>query len=659
MSPPDPSPRLLLPRPREVRVLDDPCLLPPDPVVVAAWPAGEASAVPPWLRGFLAELQEQGLRPRLQTDPGGGDRAVGIRLEPAGEGLSGPESYRLRVGAGGIRVSGGGPAGLFYGTRTLLQWLRLHGRPHPQGESSLAGGDGRDARRVTGLAVRDWPDLPHRGVLLDVSRGKVPTMGTLRGLVELLSGWKINQLQLYTEHTFAYRGHEVVWRDASPLTPEEVEELDELCARRFVELVPNQNSLGHFHQWLIHEPYRRLAECPEGIRHPFSPEPEPYGLCPVDPGSLRLLQDLYDQLLPCFRSRQFNAGLDEPLDLGRGRSARACAERGRERVYLDYLLQVRRLVRERGRRMQFWADTVVDHPGLVPLLPDDLVPLLWGYEADHDFAGPCRLLAEAGLDFYVCPGTSSWNSFAGRPANALGNLAGAARAAGEWGARGYLVADWGDNGHLQPLPVSFVGLLAGAAWGWNRGGADELLAAGAGGPEAAVLGELLDRHAFRDRAGVLGRAALELGNAHSRCGATPPNGAGPFFLLLFPEEGLEEDRYAGLTPAGLRAAMAEVERAVDALPDARMRREDADLILRELRWAADGLLAGCRLGLARLEAGGGPGSLPAPARRRLARELDELVERLREIWLARNRPGGLPASAARLERVRGILDAPR
>ena len=45
-------------------------------------------------------------------------------------------------------------------------------------------------------------------------------METLYGLVDLMASWKFNQLQLYTEHTFAYAGHEVVWKDASPITPE-------------------------------------------------------------------------------------------------------------------------------------------------------------------------------------------------------------------------------------------------------------------------------------------------------------------------------------------------------------------------------------------------------------------------------------------------------
>src|SRR6185295_9432611 len=81
--------------------------------------------------------------------------------------------------------------------------------------------------------IQDEPDIPVRGVMLDVSRDKVPKVFTLLKLVDWLSWLKINQLQLYTEHTFAYRRHRSVWKDASPFTPAEIRRLDRFCRDRF------------------------------------------------------------------------------------------------------------------------------------------------------------------------------------------------------------------------------------------------------------------------------------------------------------------------------------------------------------------------------------------------------------------------------------------
>ena len=76
------------------------------------------------------------------------------------------------------------------------------------------------------LKIQDQPNFARRGVMLDISRDKVPTLATTLALVELLASLKINELQLYMEHTFAYAGHEQVWQDASPFTGAEIEELD-------------------------------------------------------------------------------------------------------------------------------------------------------------------------------------------------------------------------------------------------------------------------------------------------------------------------------------------------------------------------------------------------------------------------------------------------
>src|SRR6185436_16742198 len=139
---------------------------------------------------------------------------------------------------------------------------------------------------------------------------------------------------------------------------------------------------------------------------------------------------------------------------------------------------------------QFWGDIIIEQPELIAELPKDAIALEWGYEADHPFLDHAQRFAESGLEFTVCPGTSSWNSLAGRADNALRNLALAAVAGHESGARGCLITDWGDFGHLQPLPVSYLGFLAGAGFAWN--------VEAAAAPLSQPWRELLARWAFDD-----------------------------------------------------------------------------------------------------------------------------------------------------------------
>jgi len=599
---------------------------------------GPGLQLPSHPRLVLASDPSKLLRCALEIQQALGDIA-GVRAEivAGGEGaitlaqdstdLSRGESYRLVVHPGGVNITGADPAGVFYGGCTLVQLVRLHGR------------------RLPGLRIEDWPDFRHRGVLLDVSRDRVPTMEMLLQWVDLLASWKVNQLQLYMEHTFAYRGHEAVWADASPLSGEQILLLDAHCSERHVELVPNQNSFGHMHRWLIHEPYRRLAECPDGIDHPFSPDREPYGLCPTDPDSLSFLAGLYDQLLPQFQSGQINVGLDETFDLGLGRSAARCREIGTERVYLEFLHEVHRMVGRRGRRMQFWGDIILKRPDLIGELPRDAIALEWGYEADHPFEVHTRHFADANLEFYVCPGTSSWNSIAGRTDNALGNLAHAAVCGHAAGASGLLVTDWGDNGHLQPPPVSLPGFAAGAAFAWNRSVAGE--------PGQLDLAALLDRHAFLDSAGVMGRLALDLGNTYLATGVTLKNGTILSRLLLTPQAWPTARIPGTLGAEGMQRALEHLEQASAALDRASIGRTDAELVRAEYRWVADALELACRIGLARLDVGLDHPleAVPEPVRLALSEAMRRLVDGHQTLWLRRSRPGGLADSAARLERT--------
>lgn len=647
---------LLLPRPQRLRRLPGALALPARVTLVAPSDALQTPAVD-WLaralqaKGHVLERtsdgSDHGVRPPRRQGTFRVD-ALGAGRVPATPGAT-HEGYGLSIDAQWATLSVPSAAALQSALATLTQLVTLT----EAAPAKLA---------LPCLEIEDWPDFAQRGVMLDVSRDKVPTLATLRTLTDTLARWKINQLQLYMEHTFAYPGHDIVWKDASPFTGDEIRELDRWCAERHIELVPNQNSFGHMHRWLVHEPYRRLAECPDGFEHPWNWTKEPFGLCATDPESLRFLEGLYDALLPNFSSRQFNVGLDETIDLGAGRSRAACEERGTERVYLEFLREVSARVRARKKTMQFWGDIIVKRPDLMPELPRDAIALEWGYEADHPFAEHLALFQRAGLEFYVCPGTSSWNSIAGRTDNAIANLARAAREGKSAGALGLLITDWGDHGHLQPPSVSMLGLLAGAGFAWNAADAEQ--------PEALDLPRRLDHHAFGDSAGVLGRVAYDLGNAYRQTGSLRQNASALFWSLIKPERLFKP---VGVTRESLQQTLAYIESVGGALSRARpgtlgpapagaSAAEEGARAMAELGWARDLLSFACRLGLAYESlpereklTPAALAALPAPRRAELRRELIELIERHGVLWLERNREGGRGDSARRLETIASAL----
>jgi hypothetical protein len=549
---------------------------------------------------------------------------IGVTLDLTPGSVRHIQGYELTITPQMIHVVAQTPAALFYGVTTLIQLLEGYGRVLPT------------------LRILDWPDYPNRGVMLDISRDKVPTMDTLYAVVDLLASWKINQLQLYTEHTFAYRRHPDVWAAASPMTGAEILALDAYCRARFIELVPNMNSFGHMRRWLTHDRYRPLAECPDGC-DTGDPEwgyfDEPFSLCPGDPGSLELVRDMLDELLPHFASRQVNIGGDEPVELGRGRSAAEVSARGATRVYLDFLQQIRREVRSRGRTMQFWGDIIITDPALVGELPRDSIALEWGYEANHPFDAHGDVFGRSGIPFYVCPGTSSWNSVGGRTANALANLRSAAQNGLKHGATGYLITDWGDNGHWQPLPVSYLPLAYGAALGWFYEG-----------NAGMELPTAVSRFAFRDAAGIMGTLAYDLGNIDQLSDIRLHNGTILFTLLQTRPAALDDVRarlLAGKLEDGepFRQMRARIDAVMAPLKQAQMTGDDAAQTRAEFAWIGDMLRHACDRAIWLLE------GAPAPNEPLIA-AAQELISRYTNLWHDRNRPGGFVDSVAHMEQMR-------
>jgi hypothetical protein len=526
------------------------------------------------------------------------------------------EGYGLIIDAQGVTIHYRQEGGLRAAVATLRQLMREHGRRLPR------------------LVIRDYPDFTRRGVMLDVSRGRVPNLQTLLGLVEHLADFKINEFQLYMEHTFAYRNYEPVWRGWGPLTGEDMLQLDARCRALGIDLVPNQNSFGHLRYWLEYPPLKKLAEVTEPyecvggayVRYPTT-------LAPNHPGTLPFVRELFDELLPHFASARFNVGCDETWDLGRGQSRRLCAAKGSGRVYVDFLKKIHREVEARGRQVMFWGDIILSHPELIRELPQDMIALNWGYEADHPFEREAGLFGKSKVPFYVCPGTSAWMSLIGRHDAGFANLRQAAVAGRKHGALGYLNTDWGDGGHPQPLAVSYMPYLLGAALSWCACSADEEL-----------LVPVLSRDVFHDPTRRVAEAALALGLAHRKLNYSAPLGTPlgtaiaapvPKTRELMCRDGLKY--YARIPAKNIRAAQDEVEAQREVLNRARPLAPAAQILARELDLAARMAVQSCRIMLWQQSVVSGRDSQA----RRMAvagiRALRELDRDFRTCWPLRNK----------------------
>lgn len=527
-----------------------------------------------------------------------------------------PEGYALTIDRRGVRIEYRETGGLRAAGATLRQLLREYGR------------------RLPCLKIRDWPDFARRGVMLDVSRGRVPKLETLLDLVERLADFKINEFQLYTEHTFAYRSYKSVWQSWGALTAAEIRTLDARCRELGIDLVPNQNSFGHLRYFLEHPKVKKLAEVSEpyeGSTGDFLRFPTT--LAPNNPGTIKFIRELYDELLPNFSSKFLNVGCDETWDLGRGQSKNLCEQRGKGRVYVDFLKQIQREAAKRGRRMMFWGDIVLNHPELISKLPKNVIALNWGYENTHPFAKEAATFSRSKVPFYVCPGTATWMTLLGRHDTAFANLKLAAAAGRKYGAIGYLNTDWGDGGHPQPLAVSWPLYVIGAAHSWCSKSFDE-----------KSLAPVLSREVYEDPSGQIAKAALALGFAHRKFDylesnvtpygaviAAPP----PETRELFCRSGLKY--YARIKGKNIRAALIEVEKQRAILAKSKPISKAGVTLKRELDLAARMAAQSCKIMLWQQALAAGKTKEANQLAKSGIAELRQLEREFKAYWPTRNK----------------------
>lgn len=398
------------------------------------------------------------------TEPGARPGPVTLALRIDETSSVGPQGYHLCAEGGRVTIAARDNAGCFHGLQTLRQLIELADRPIPC------------------LHIVDAPSFQTRGLMHDVTRGKVPRLETLKRLVESIASLKINQLQLYIEHAFVFTFDADICDAEHGLTPDEVRDLNAYAAEHFVTLVPALATLGHMGRVLSLPRYRHLAE----IEAPATWENQSWPqrargltLDVLNPESMCLVRRLWRDVLDAFSGPVVNICGDEPHDLGRGKNAERLPPTERAAAYRRHIARTVEFVQAAGRRAQMWSDVLVQQADQTDRWSDGLsreITLLhWGYDSAARYEMTRRLIDE-GFDTFVCPGTTGWK----RVLNAIGlaerNICDFARIGETVGAVGLLNTDWGDHGHFNLLGCSAHGIALGAACGWSggseRGGAN-------------------------------------------------------------------------------------------------------------------------------------------------------------------------------------------
>ncbi|MFB6710122.1 beta-N-acetylhexosaminidase [Streptomyces sp. NPDC056333] len=365
-----------------------------------------------WLRSTL------GAAFRLTLPPGaeGKDNTILLRIDPALE----PEGYRLSTGTGrSVVITGGSPAGVFWGAQTLRQLLG------PEAFRRAPVSDGVPAR-VPVTDIEDRPRFSWRGMMLDVSRHFLPKDDVLRCL-DLLAAHKLNVFHFHLTDDQGWRveikrypkltevgswrsrtkhGHRAseLW-DETPYgghyTQDDIREIVAYAAERHIRVVPEIDIPGHSQAAISAYPELGNTDVIDtttlSVWDTWGVSPNV--LAPTD-NTLRFFEGVFEELLdlfPAATSPFIHIGGDECLK-DQWKESPTAQARIRELGLADedelqswFIRHFDRWLTARGRRLIGW-DEILEGG-----LPDGAAVSSW-----RGYAGGIAA-AEAGHDVVMCP----------------------------------------------------------------------------------------------------------------------------------------------------------------------------------------------------------------------------------------------------------------
>ena len=163
-----------------------------------------------------------------------GNTNVEVKVEE-----NGSDAYKLTLSKEKIVLTAQSQAAAYYGIQTIRQIIKNG--------------------YCDACEIDDAPDFKNRGIYFDITRGRIPTLETLKELVDNIAYAKANMLQLYVEHVFEFKEYDGIYQRTGYITAEEIKELDRYCKENFIDFVPSLSCFGHLYELLSTEKYKHAT----------------------------------------------------------------------------------------------------------------------------------------------------------------------------------------------------------------------------------------------------------------------------------------------------------------------------------------------------------------------------------------------------------------
>ncbi|MDR4890084.1 beta-N-acetylhexosaminidase [Fredinandcohnia sp. QZ13] len=299
------------------------------------------------------------------------------------------------------------------------------------------------------------------GAMIDVSRNAVLTVDGVKMLLRKMAVMGLNMVMVYTEDTYEVPEVPYFGYMRGRYSEEEIREFDEYAHLLGIEMIPCIQTLAHLKEALKWGYANEIKDTDDIL---LVGEPKTY----------ELLKKLIETASRPYRTKRIHIGMDEALQLGRGKYMEKNGYHNRFDIMNQHLQEVVTITEEFDLHPMIWSDMyfrLASREGNYYDFDESLLEqvkqsipnvqmVYWDYyHADEAFyEGMLETHKKLDPDHLFAGGLWTWNGISPNYARAFRNTEAALNACRKTGIKEVFATMWGDNGAETPIQTALPGL---------------------------------------------------------------------------------------------------------------------------------------------------------------------------------------------------------
>jgi len=291
----------------------------------------DQAVLTPTAKLLQEDLAAMGIARATEADaaaPAAGAISLHLGAVEGGPARMAGETYRMVIGKD-VQITAASLAGVFYGTRTLLQLLQAN-----------------RSRALPCGTITDYPEYTNRMLMIDVARKPFP-LWVLKDYLRLMAWYKMNELHLHlSDDAHGYSAFRVQSKKFPGLAAKDLSyswadlrDLQDFAKARGITITPEIDMPGHAHSLISYWP---------ALAHPKLGNT---ALDITNPKTAETMKELLGEMIPLFDAPDFHIGTDE---YWMGSLSKEEKEKTGE-AFRQFINTMNAFVRSKGKNCRIWS----------------------------------------------------------------------------------------------------------------------------------------------------------------------------------------------------------------------------------------------------------------------------------------------------------------